>query len=348
VRTIFARRTHAPFLFGGGTAERYSFVVWVRRMMPAFIIRRLLLLAATLLAVSILIFLITQMLPGDVATMILGMSATPDDLATLRRQMGLDQPAISQYLMWLGNALHGDLGISSRFRLPVTEVMSGPIASSVVLGGVGILIAVPLGVGLGLTCALRRDSTLDRSISAIAMFAAAMPEFVTGGLMIVIFSSWLSWVPPFASAGPGKSIFQNISELVLPTASLSLVILAYIIRMMRASTIDVLDSQYVKAAILKGMSRTRIIFWHVLPIALGPTLAVIALSVGWMAGGLVVVENLFGYPGIGRLLVFAIQNRDIPLLQAIALVIAATYAVANLAADVMQRWLDPRVAKCSL
>jgi peptide/nickel transport system permease protein len=163
--------------------------------------------------------------------------------------------------------------------------------------------------------------------------------------MIVIFSSWLSWVPPFVSVDATKSVLDAATELILPVAALSLVILGYILRMMRASTIEVLDSAFVKAAVLKGLSRSRVIFFHVLPIALGPVLAVIALSIGWMAGGLVIVESLFGYPGLGRLLIFTIQNRDVPLLQAITLLIATFYAIANLAADVAQRLLDPRVAE---
>jgi peptide/nickel transport system permease protein len=277
--------------------------------------------------------------------MILGMSATPEDLATVRRQLGLDQPAISQYLNWLSGLLHGDLGISTRFQRPVVEVLAEPIARSALLAAAGIAFAVPLGIGLGLVCALRRGSVLDQTLSAVTIFTAAMPEFVTGGLMIVIFSSWLGWVPPFVSVDPTKSFADAAIELVLPVAALSLVILGYILRMMRASTIEVLDSAFVKAAVLKGLTRSRVIVFHVLPIALGPVLAVIALSIGWMAGGLVIVESLFGYPGLGRLLIFTIQNRDVPLLQAITLLIATFYAIANLAADVAQRLLDPRVAE---
>jgi len=218
------------------------------------------------------------------------------------------------------------------------------MAKSAILTATGAGFAIPTGMILGLLCALKRNSLFDHAVSAITIFAAAMPEFVTGGLFIVIFSTGLGWLPPFASAAPNKSLPQAAAELVLPVAALSLVILAYILRMMRASTIDVLDSEYVKAAILKGLSRRRIILSHVLPIAMGPTLAVVALSIGWMAGGLIIVESLFGYPGIGRLLVFAIQNRDMPLLQAITLIIATVYALANLGADMINRGLDPRVA----
>ena len=308
-----------------------------------FVVQRLALLLLTLFAVSVLIFSITQLLPGDVATMILGMSATPQDLATIRAQLGLDQPAIMQFGRWLGGVLQGDLGVSTRFQRPVVEILGPPLMNSLVLASAGILFAVPLGLALGLVCALRRNSPLDHAISSASIFAAAMPEFVTGGLMIIVFSTWLGWLPPFAGAGSARTLVQTVTELIMPVLALSFVILAYILRMMRASVTEVLDSPFVKAALLKGLDRRRVILFHVLPVALGPTLSVIALSIGWMAGGLVIVESLFGYPGIGRLLVFVIRNRDIPLLQAISLIVAAVYAFANLAADLGQRMLDPRV-----
>jgi peptide/nickel transport system permease protein len=310
-----------------------------------FLLRRTALLLLTLLGVSVLIFVITRVLPGDVATMILGQFATPEDLATLRTRLGLDRPATVQFFHWLGDILRGDLGLSTRFQQPIAVVLREPLRNSIILAAAGVLVAVPLGLVLGLFCALRRNSAWDHAISGTMVFAAAMPEFVTGGILIVVFSTWLGWLPPFASTGGQASLSGSVKELILPVASLSLVILAYILRMMRASAIEVLDSQFVKAAILKGLSRRRVFLFHVLPAALGPTLAVIALSVGWMAGGLVIVESLFGFPGIGRLLVFAIQNRDVPLLQAIALIIAAVYALANLCADLAQRFLDPRTAQ---
>jgi peptide/nickel transport system permease protein len=316
----------------------------VTQSLPWFIARRLVLLAVTLLAVSILIFVITRVLPGDVATMILGQYATPEDLVTLRRRLGLDQPAVMQFITWLGAALHGDFGLSTRFQLPISDVLREPLRNSAVLGAAGVLFAVPTGLVLGLFCALRRGSIWDHLISGFTVFMAAMPEFVTGGLLVIVFSTWLGWLPPFAGSGGSQSLGRSAVELILPVASLSLVILAYILRMMRASAAEILASQFVKAAILKGLGRRRIFLRHVLPMALGPTLAVTALSIGWMAGGLVIVESLFGFPGIGRLLVFAIQNRDVPLLQAISLVVASVYAVANLGADVAQRLLDPRTA----
>jgi len=310
----------------------------------SFLTRRVALLLGTLLAVAILIFAITRLLPGDVATMILGMSATKEDLATLREQLGLNQPALVQFTHWLFGIFHGDLGMSTRFQRPITEVLREPLEKSAVLCLVGTAFAVPVGVGLGLLSGLKKNSVFDKAVSSLSVFAAAMPEFVTGGFFIVFFSSWLGWLPAFASTSGNRSLGQQAAELIMPVLSLSLVIIAYILRMTRASVIDTLESDYIKAAMLKGISRRRLLLHHVLPISMGPTLQVIALSVGWMASGLVVVESLFGISGIGRLLVFAIQNRDVPLLQAIALIVAATYAIANLMADLGQRLLDPRVA----
>jgi peptide/nickel transport system permease protein len=310
--------------------------------MLRFLLLRVSLLALTLFAVSLVIFVITRLLPGDVATMILGMQATPEDLSTLRQRLGLDRPAVVQFGEWLAAILRGDLGTSTRFQRPVADILREPLQNSAVLTCAGVLFATPLGILLGLYCAYKRNTRMDRLISSVTMFLAAMPEFVTGGLLVIVFSTWLDWLPPFASVSATKTPFEAVVELILPVISLSLVILAYLHRMMRASATEVLESQHVKAAILKGLSTSRIWIFHVLPMAMGPTLSVLALCVGWMSGGLVVVESLFGYPGIGRLLVFAIQNRDVPLLEAIALIVASVYASANLLADIGQRIIDPR------
>jgi peptide/nickel transport system permease protein len=310
--------------------------------LPAFVLRRLVMLVATLFAVSVLIFTLTQVLPGDVATMILGMSATPEDLATLRRQMGLNRPAVIQYADWLGAVLGGDLGVSTRFKQPVTALLGDRLMHSAKLAGVGLLIAIPGGVLLGVVAGLRHGRTTDHVLSAVTLFGAAMPEFVTGAVMILLFSTALGWFPPFSAIEAGMGVWQQIHRLVLPAIALNLVILAYVLRMMRASMIQVMASPYVLAAVLKGLPRRTVILRHALPTALGPTITVMALSVGWMFGGLVIVESMFGYPGLGRLLVFAMQNRDVPLIQAICLVVAAIFALANLLADVLHRVLDPR------
>jgi peptide/nickel transport system permease protein len=307
-----------------------------------FVVRRLLLLLFTLLAVSLLIFTLTQVLPGDVATMILGMSATPDDLATLRERLGLNEPFWDQYALWLGKALHGDLGISTRFDRPVTELIGDRLANSAILGGFGLAIAVPIGIGCGILAALKPQSSFDQTASSITIFAIALPEFVTGALLIMIFSSWLGWFEPFSTLDSTVTGWARVSRFVLPALALSFVVLGYILRMVRAEMIKTLRSPFVRTAELKGLKRRTIVLRHALPLAMGPAVTVIALCLGWIAGGLVVVESMFGFPGLGRLLVFAIQNRDVPLIQAISLIVAALYAGGNLLADLAQRWLDPR------
>ena len=308
----------------------------------SFILRRLAFLVVTLLVVSVLIFSLTQVLPGDVATMILGIMATPEDLATLRQQMGLGRPAVVQYWDWLSSFLAGDLGISTRFKRPVASLLADRLVNSAKLASAGLLLAIPGGLALGVIAGLRHGRTVDHVLSGFTLFAAAMPEFVTGAILIVVLSTWLGWFPPFSAIEPGMGLIDQVHRLALPAVSLNLVILAYMLRMMRASVIEVMGSAYVHAAVLKGLPRRMVIFRHVLPTALGPTLNVIALCIGWMAGGLVIVESMFGYPGLGRLLVFAIQNRDLPLIQAISLVVAGIFAFANLFADLLHRFLDPR------
>lgn len=307
-----------------------------------FVGRRLLLLLFTLLAVSLLIFTLTQVLPGDVATMILGMSATPEDLATLRERLGLNEPFWHQYGLWLGNALHGDLGMSTRFERPVTELIGDRLANSAILGGLGLAIAVPIGIGCGILAALKPQGAFDQTASSVTIFAIALPEFVTGALLIMIFSTWLGWFEPFSALDSTVTGWERVSRFVLPALALSFVVLGYILRMVRAEMIKALRSPFVRTAQLKGLKRRTIILRHALPLAMGPAVTVIALCLGWIAGGLVVVESMFGFPGLGRLLVFAIQNRDVPLIQAISLIVAALYAGGNLLADLVQRWLDPR------
>jgi peptide/nickel transport system permease protein len=310
--------------------------------MMRFVLRRGGFFVLTVLAVSILIFALTQVLPGDVATMILGQSATPEDLATLRRQLGLDQSAVVQYWRWAHGMLTGDLGISTRFNQSVASILSDRLAASAWLAFAGLLLAIPGGMGFGILAGLRPGRVFDHLVSSASLFAAALPEYVTGAFLIMMFSTGLGWFPPFSATESGMSLTEQAHRLVLPAITLNLVVLAYTIRMMRASMIEVMASPFVRAAVLQGLPRATIIFRYALPNALGPTVTVIALSIGWTAGGLVIVENMFGYPGIGRMLVFAIQNRDMPMIQAISLVIATIYALANFAADLINRLLDPR------
>ncbi len=311
--------------------------------MVRFLVRRVALMLVTLLAISVLIFAITQVLPGDVATAILGQQATPEDLATLRAKLGLDQPAAVRYVEWLGGIVHGDLGTSLRMGVPVGTLILQRLERSLVLAGFAFCLGVPVAILLGVIAGTLRDRIPDHLISVATLISVSVPEFVTGAVLIVVFASWLHLLPPSSLIDPGAGLFASLRFLVLPSLTLMLVMLAHTARMTRASMIEVLGSNYIRTAILKGLPWHEVIVRHALRNALLPTITVVAMNVGWLIGGLVVVESVFSYPGLGRLLIEAIQSRDAPLLQAIALLVAASYALANLLADILYAQLNPRI-----
>lgn len=311
--------------------------------MVRFITRRLILIVLTLFVVSVAIFAVTQILPGDVAQMILGRGATPENVATLRHQLGLDRPAYVQYLDWVNGIVHGDLGDSLYLRRPVIEVVKPRLFNSAVLAAFAFLVAVPTAVVTGVWAGVRSNSVGDQLASTISLVGISLPEFVTGVLLIVIFASALRVLPSSSIILPGTTPLTRPSILVLPTLTLTGVLFAYIMRMTRANVIEVMQSNYVRTAVLKGLPMRRIIFRHVIPNAMLPTISVIAVNIGWMFGGLIIVENVFAYPGLGRLLLVSIQSRDVPLLQALALLICVTYSVSNLLADLSYGLLNPRI-----
>jgi peptide/nickel transport system permease protein len=301
------------------------------------------LVLVTLLVVSITIFSITQLLPGDVATSILGQQATPEDLATLREQLGLNRPAYVRYVEWLGSFVQGDMGTSLRLDMPVAALISQRLGRSLVLAGLAFAVAVPLAIGLGVIAGIKRDSLADHIISVSTLGAVSMPEFVSGAVLIVVFSSWLHLLPPSSLVDPGAGFVESLRFLILPAATLMLVMLAHTARMTRLSVVEVLDSNYVRTAVLKGLRWRDVVLRHTLKNALLPSITIVAMNVGWLLGGLIVVETVFSYPGLGRLLIEAIQSRDVPLLQAITLLVAAAYTLSNLAADLLYGWLNPRI-----
>lgn len=311
--------------------------------MVRFITRRLTLIVLTLFVVSVAIFAVTQILPGDVAQMILGRGATPENVATLRHQLGLDRPAYVQYLDWVNGIVHGDLGDSLYLRRPVIEVVKPRLFNSAVLAAFAFLVAVPTAVVTGVWAGVRSNSVGDQLASTISLVGISLPEFVTGVLLIVIFASALHVLPSSSIILPGTTPLTRPAILVLPTLTLTGVLFAYIMRMTRANVIEVMQSNYVRTAVLKGLPMRRIIFRHVIPNAMLPTISVIAVNIGWMFGGLIIVENVFAYPGLGRLLLVSIQSRDVPLLQALALLICVTYSVSNLLADLSYGLLNPRI-----
>jgi peptide/nickel transport system permease protein len=311
---------------------------------PGFIIRRLLLGLLTLLLVSIVVFAATQALPGDPARAILGRSATPDSLRELREQLNLNHPAIVQYGDWLKGLLTGDLGTSLAARQPVSEVIGKRVENSAFLMLLAALVSIPLSIVIGAVTARRRDGPLDHTMSVGLLGLAALPEFVVAIMLIVLFGTTVFQVLPAVSLIPPQdNPWQHMNELVLPVLTLVIAVTPYISRIMRASMVEVLESDYVEMARLKGMSEQKVLWRHSVPNGIAPTIQVIALNLAYLAGGIVVVEFVFGYPGIGAAFVDAVANRDIPVVQALAILIAALYVLLNVLADVATILVSPRL-----
>ncbi len=311
--------------------------------MSGFIVRRLAFVVLTVLLSSILVFGATHVLPGDVATMILGREASDQAKEALRKELGLDRSLVVQYGSWLGDMARGDWGTSLSTGEDVRGVTLERLRNSAMLALVAFLMYVPLGIFLGVIAAWRRNSYLDQIISAGSLAFVGLPEFVTAVLLIALFSRVLHWLPSSSAIAPGTGFFAAFRSLILPGLTVSLTSLAYVVRMTRAGTADVLQTDYVRTARLKGLSAGNVLFRHVLRNSLLPTVTVIAAGVGWLVGGLIVTESVFGYPGLGRLVLFAVQRRDLPLIQATTMIIVAIFAVANLAADIIYGLLNPRI-----
>ncbi len=311
--------------------------------MALYILRRFGFIVLTILLASIIIFSVTQLLPGDVARLVLGQFASDVAVENMREELGLNRPAYTQYLDWAGNFIRGDWGDSLTFRLPVRPIVMQRLGNSAMLAGVALLFYVPLGIILGVVAALKRDKAPDQAITGVSMAFVGLPEFVSGLLLISIFALGLGWFPANSSIDPDSTFFQALPFLILPAITVSLTGLGYIARMTRSGTIDVLGTDYVRAAELKGLPWWQILTRHVLRNSLLPTVTVVAMGIGWLLGGLIVTEAVFGYPGLGRLLVYGIQNQDLPVIQAVSMVVAAIYSISNLGADILYGLLNPRI-----
>ncbi|NMR28559.1 ABC transporter permease [Crystallibacter degradans] len=312
-------------------------------MMP-IILRRLATSVLILLAVSVLVFVATLLLPGDPAQAILGQQATPERLAALREQMNLNDPVLQRYFSWLGGLFVGDLGISAASGGPVSALLGERIGASLVLLVAASLISLPVGFLVGTYSALRRGRTGDHVTTGVSLVLAALPEFVIGIALITLFSTTVFPIlPSVTMAPPGEAVWNYPLQLVLPTLTLVLVVTPYITRMMRATMLEVLDSGYVEMARLKGVPERQVILRHALPHALSPVAQVVAIQLAWMAGGVVVVEFLFRYPGIGQALVDAVANRDVQVVQALSILIAAVYIMVNLLADMVGILTNPKL-----
>ncbi len=311
--------------------------------MSRYILRRLGFLLLTVILTSIIVFVITQLLPGDVARVILGREAGEAALQALRHQLGLDQPLLVQYGRWLGHFITGDWGTSYSTKVAIFPLVMGRLRNSIMLAAMILVFAIPTAVVLGVVAGLNEGRWIDNLISVSSLSVVGLPEFVTGLVLIQVFAFTLHWFPANSSIRLGTGFLEALPRLILPALTAVLVLLAYIARLTRAGVIEELKKPYVRTAVLKGLPGRTVTIKHVMPNALLPTVTVIAISFGWMISGLIVIENVFNYPGLGRLMVFAIGRHDLPLLQAVTMVTVVAFASANLAADLMYAALNPRI-----
>jgi peptide/nickel transport system permease protein len=308
------------------------------------IARRVALGVLTLFLISLVIFAAVLALPGDAATAILGRQATPERIAALRDQLNLDDSVITQYLDWIGGVLTGSFGESAATQQPVSELLSDRVANTAFLVFVAAVVAIPLSIGIGVWTAMRRDRPVDHVVSTTTLVLAALPEFVIGiGLILLFATGVFHWFPAVSLLPPDERAWSDPSVVVLPAATLVIAVTPYISRIMRGSMIEVLESEYVTMARLKGLHERTVIWRHAVPNAIVPAIQVTALQLAWMAGGVVVVEFVFSYPGIGALFIDAVDNRDMPVVQTITLLAAAIYVVLNLLADLATIAVTPRL-----
>jgi len=310
-----------------------------------FIVRRVLLGVLVLFLVSVVVFAATQALPGDPALAILGRSATPQSLAALRRQLHLDQPVLSQYWSWVVGLLHGNLGRSLAAQEPVTTLLGPKLVNSGVLVALSAVVSIPLSIAIGSWAALKREKIFDQTSSNLLLVLAALPEFVVAVVLVILFATTVfrGFLPAISSIPPGSRPWNNWVALVLPTITLVIAVAPYVARIMRASMIEVLESDYVEMARLKGLPERTVLVRHALPNALGPVFQVIALNLAYLAGGIIVIEYVFNYAGIGSAIQESVLNHDLPVVQALAMLIAAVYVTLNLLADVATILVTPRL-----
>lgn len=311
--------------------------------MIAYVARRLLFVVLVLVAVSMLVFGITSMLPANVAYLILGQFASPEQVRALELKLGLTDPVWQQYLRWAGGFLSGNLGESTLMNRPIAPLLMEALGRSLMLTCASFVLVALIGVGLGVVAALRHGRPLDHGISVGAYLGIAVPEFFWAIVVIIVFAAWLGWLPASGYEPPSAGLWIWAKHLIAPTITLVFGHLAHVSRLTRSSMIEVLQSPYVTAARAKGLPERVVVLHHALRNALVPTITVLALDFGRLMGGIVVVETIFAYPGLGRLIVFSIQNRDLPTLQASILVVAAIYALANLVADLLYARFNPKI-----
>jgi peptide/nickel transport system permease protein len=307
------------------------------------IVRRIALSVLLLLAISVLIFAGTEILPGDVAQSILGQTATPEALANLRAELGLNQPAYQRYFAWLGSFVQGDMGTSLTGGQNIGDMIAGRLGNTLFLAGWAALIAVPLAIFLGLVAVHYREGFIDRLISYTTLTAISLPEFFIGYMLVYLFAVTWNVLPSHAIVYSNMPFAERLAAIALPCATLTLVVLAHMMRMTRAAILNVMSSPYMETATLKGLPPFRIVFKHALPNAISPIITVVVLNLAYLVVGVVVVEIIFVYPGMGQLLVDHVVKRDVPVVQAAGLVFAAIYILLNMSADILAILANPRL-----
>ena len=312
-------------------------------MMMQMALRRVWIGIATMVVVSVIVFIMTSILPGDVAQIVLGQSATPETLAVLRSQLGLDQPAYIRYFMWLGDMATGDLGTSKAGGAAIADLIGGRLVNTMVLAGLVALISIPISIFLGLWAAMHPGTWLDRTVTFGTLSTISVPEFFIATLMVLILAVNLHWLPSTAMLRDNMTFFEFMRGMAMPIITLVIVVSAQMIRMTRAGILNVMSSPYIEMAILKGVPRGRIILRHAFFNAIGPIINVIALNLAYLVSGVVIVETIFAYPGLAKLMIDGVQTRDLPLVQACAMIFCGTYVILILIADIGSIVSNPRL-----
>ncbi|PKA43545.1 ABC transporter permease [Rhizobium sullae] len=304
---------------------------------------RLLIALITLVIVSFAVFFATTMLPGDTASILLGQAATPEAVEGLRKAMHLDEPAILRFLRWLSGLVTGDLGTSYANDMPIDELIGGRFVNTLKLAGVTALFSVPIALTLGITAAMLRGSLYDRIVTIVTIGVISVPEFMVATSAVLLFAVYLKWLPALSLANEVHSLADVLRVYAMPVITLTFVVSAQMIRMTRAAVVETLTTPYVEMALLKGASRGRIVLKHALPNALGPIVNAIALSLSYLLGGVIIVETIFNYPGIAKLMVDAVATRDLPLIQSCAMIFCLGYLVLTTLADIIAILSNPRL-----
>ena len=312
-------------------------------MMKQMVIQRIGIGLATLWVVSVIVFIATSILPGDVAQIVLGQSATPETLAALRAEMGLDKPGYIQYFSWLGNMMTGDLGISKAGGATISSLIGGRIGNTMMMAGLVALISIPISIALGLWAAMNPGTWLDRIVTFGTLSTISVPEFFIATVLVLIFAVELHWLPSTIYLTGDETFLELFRALAMALFTLVIVVSAQMIRMTRAGILNVMNSPYIEMAILKGVPKKRIILRHALFNAIGPIVNVIALNLAYLVSGVVIVETIFSYPGLAKLMIDGVQTRDLPLVQACAMIFCGTYVVLIILADVASILSNPRL-----